>query len=543
MKRVPAALLEVDLDDLLSIIEKPTLSEQDRTTLRAVAEAYALLTRELEAKRTSITRLRKILFGAGTEKTCALHGTPGSAGAGCGDGRTGAGGTGAQEGKPKRKGHGRNGAARYPGAERVHVPHPSLRPGDPCPACQHGKLYALRVPAVQVRVRGQAPMAARLYEHARLRCSPCGEIFEAPALEGEGDEKYDETVPAMIGVLRFSSGTPHTRVDRLQGFVGVPLPASTQWELIHRAVNVALGAACNQLIREAAQGKVVHNDDTTAKILQLMGKRRQQKASTGEASKRTGIFTTGIVSVCEGRRIALFFTGPQHAGENLRDLLAQRSTELSAPIQMCDALSRNLPKALKTILSNCLAHGRRQFVEIYDRFPDECLHVLEALREVYRNDEIAREQTMSDKERLAWHKAKSGSVMKDLKRWLKAQLSEKKVEPNSCLGEAIGYMLKHWHALTQFLRVAGAPLDNNICERALKKAILHRRNSLFYKTLNGARVGDVFMSLIYTAELCGANPFDYLVALLRHAAEVHATPTEWMPWNYVETRARLAAAA
>ena len=255
----------------------------------------------------------------------------------------------------------------------------------------------------------------------------------------------------------------------------------------------------------------------------------------------TDAFATG--SVREGRRIALFFTGQQHAGENLRDLLAQRSRELSAPIQMCDALSRNLPKALKTILSNCLAHGRRQFVEIYDRFPAECRHVLEALREVYRNDEVAREQTMSDKERLAWHKAKSSSVMRDLKTWFKAQLSENKVEPNSVLGEAMQYMLKHWRPLTQFLRVAGAPLDNNIAERALKKAILHRKNSLFYKTLNGARVGDIFMSLIHTAELCGANPFDYLVALQRHDAEVRATPAEWMPWNYVETRARLDAAA
>jgi transposase len=63
-------------------------------------------------------------------------------------------------------------------------------------------------------------------------------------------------------------------------------------------------------------------------------------------------------------------------------------------------------------------------------------------------------------------------------------------------------MLKHWEKLTLFLRHPGPPLDNNICERALKKAILHRKNALFYKTVNGAHVGDVFMSLIYTCELC-----------------------------------------
>ena len=100
-------------------------------------------------------------------------------------------------------------------------------------------------------------------------------------------------------------------------------------------------------------------------------------------------------------------------------------------------------------------------------------------------------------------------------------------------------MRKHWDALTLFLREPGAPLDNNICERALKKAILHRKNALFYKTENGARVGDLFMTLIHTAELHGTNPFDYLVALQRHHEPVTKTPTQWMPWNYAEVLASL----
>src|SRR5262245_56961193 len=106
--------------------------------------------------------------------------------------------------------------------------------------------------------------------------------------------------------------------------------------------------------------------------------------------------------------------------------------------------------------------------------------------------------------------------------------------PNSALGGAIGYMLKHWEKLTLFLRQAGAPLDNNLCERALKKAILHRKNALFYKTENGARVGDLFMSLIYTCQLNQANPFDYLTQLQRHTDQLVAGPQFWMPWNYRE---------
>ena len=124
--------------------------------------------------------------------------------------------------------------------------------------------------------------------------------------------------------------------------------------------------------------------------------------------------------------------------------------------------------------------------------------------------------------------------MDDFHEWLTKQFEQKTVEPNSSLGEAISYMLDHWNALTQFLHVPGAPLDNNSCERALKRAILNRKNSLFYKTLNGAIVGDILMSIIYTCILCNANPFEYLTAIEMHASDVAAHPQAWMPWNYRE---------
>jgi len=192
-----------------------------------------------------------------------------------------------------------------------------------------------------------------------------------------------------------------------------------------------------------------------------------------------------------------------------------------------------------TIVANCLAHGRRQFVDEADRFPDECRHVLEMFAVVYHNDAVARDRKLSPDERLLFHQAESGPTMEELHVWLVRQFDERRVEPNSGLGKAISYLLRHWEKLTLFLRVAGAPLDNNVCERALKKAIRHRRNSLFYKTPHGAHVGDMFMSLIATCELCGANPFDYLTELDRHADRAGANPQDWMPWNYHDTLERM----
>jgi hypothetical protein len=210
--------------------------------------------------------------------------------------------------------------------------------------------------------------------------------------------------------------------------------------------------ARDELIRQAAQGEVLHNDDTSMKVLSL------RRAITEEAGERTGIFTSGVVSATEGRKIALFFTGRQHAGENLADVLKRRAAELPMPIQMSDALARNAPKPIKLLVGNCLAHGRRQFVQITPNFPEQCRHVLEALGEVYHHDQLARERGLSRIERLRFHQEHSKPIMDDLHQWLEMQLKENKVELNSGLGKAISYMLRHWQALTLFLREPGAPL-------------------------------------------------------------------------------------
>ena len=240
------------------------------------------------------------------------------------------------------------------------------------------------------------------------------------------------------------------------------------------------------------------------------------------------------MSTGAGQRIALFFTGRRHAGENLAEVLKRRASELSAPIQMCDALSQSVSGDFESVVGNCLAHGRRRFVEVVESFPQECRFVLETLRSVYGNDALARERKMSAEERLRLHQEESGPLMNGLEKWFLEQFEERKVEPNSGLGQAITYMQNHWEKLTLFLREPGAPLDNNLCERALKKAILHRKNAYFYRSERGARVGDLFMSLIHTAELSGIHPFDYLTELQRHQRELAQNPSDWMPWNYRE---------
>jgi len=290
-----------------------------------------------------------------------------------------------------------------------------------------------------VRVVGGAPLQATVYELEKLRCNLCGEVFTAQAPEGVGSEKYDATSASMVALLKYGSGLPFHRLERLQRSMGIPLPVSTQWDIVRNAAE-RIEPAYQELIRQAAQGEVLYNDDTSMKILSLM----QESAFDEEYSDRTGIFTSGIVSTREGRRIALFFTGRQHAGENLADVLAERAKTIPAPIQMCDALARNLPKQLELIVANCIVHARRRFVEVAPNFPEECRHVLEVLGRVYANDAMAHEQKMSAEERLHFHQAHSGPLMDELKQWFAQQFEQRRVEPNSGLGAAIAYMTNRW---------------------------------------------------------------------------------------------------
>jgi len=336
---------------------------------------------------------------------------------------------------------------------------------------------------------------------------------------------------AMIGLLKYDTGLPFNRLEKLQRALGMPVPATTQWELVEDAAG-KLEPALAELIRQAGQGQILHNDDTTMRILNLPP---MLPADPDEGERgRTGVYTSGIIARAQGRDIALFFSGHQHAGENLADVLAHRAEDLPPPIHMCDALPHNQKGVRGTLLSHCLAHARRNFVDVQPGFPEEVRHVLVALREVYRNDGLARDQGLDPQARLSFHQEHSTSIMADLQAWLSDQLEAKRVEPASGLGKAIAYMLRYWEPLTLFLRTPGAVLDNNIVERALKKVILHRKNALFYKTGHGAEVGDLFMSLIHTATLNRVDPFAYLVALLRNAEAMAEEPAAWTPWNYRE---------
>ena len=537
-----------ELDDLLTLARASFPAPQYQL-LERVLGTFAYVMVSLQSARTSIKRLRQMLFGARTEHKrnvlaalAAVEGPVDEGGAQpVADGATADSTADQRPAAKPRVGHGRNGARSYEGASIVALDNCVLQPGDSCPDCESGKVYD-SPPRTIVKVTGQPPLVATVYKLGRLRCRLCDAVFCAampPALAAR--PKYDAACASMLAVLRYGCGMPFFRLEGLQRALHMPLPDATQWDIVHKAVP-APRAAFEELIRQSAQASLLHNDDTPMKVLSLMAERAKAEARGVEPAAKA-INTSGIVAVLQQHeqqpKVVLFFTGHAHAGKNMERILAHRAQGLQPPLQMCDALAANVAGDFPTVVANCLAHGRRQVVDVAENFPEAARRVLEDLAKVYEHDATCHQQGLSSQQRLTFHQEYSKPIMDGLLTWMAEQFDKRLVEPNSGLGKALNYLMRHWEKLTLFLREAGAPLDNNLCEQALKRAILHRKASMFYKTVNGAEVGDIYMSLIHTCRLCDVNPFEYLKALLQHAQEVSCHAAQWLPWNY---RAQLAGA-
>ncbi len=442
--------------------------------------------------------------------------------------------------KKKSNGHGRNDADAYKGAQVVNVEHKDLKPGDDCPDeyCD-GKLYEMSEPGVFIQVVGSPLATATRYNLQKLRCTLCQKIYQASLPEGVSDKKYDENFVAMLMINKYFISVPFYRQDKLQNYLGIPLPSSTQWDLMYEHKPM-LKALYEALLVDAANGIGISYDDTSVKILSEI---QAKKAAEKGEKKKHNCFTTGIVSACGDHRTYIFMSDNRTAGQIVVEMLkTYRNKDRDRPILMCDALTANIPQEIADdlyILCYCLVHARRQFYELPNGYDDLADEAIRLIGKIYDNESWAK-QLPAD-ERLKYHQERSKPYMDELKEFLETRQPE--FEPNSIAGRAIEYVLKRWTELSQFLRHAHAPIDNNITERALKLVIQTRKSSLFYKTLEGARIASYVQSALYSAAQNNINPCSYMAVLLENEAAVIEKPQDWLPWIYQDTIKRIQAAS
>jgi hypothetical protein len=364
----------------------------------------------------------------------------------------------------------------------------------------------------------------------KLRCAICEIIYTAPLPDGVSAKKYDANFIAMLMINKYFMSVPLYRQDRLQNHLGIPLPASTQWDLMV-ANEPMLKALYQALSQDAANGVALCYDDTSVKIMSEI--KAAKTAQKGEKSQHT-CYTTGIVSIHEDHRSYLYITDNRTAGKCIVEIMALRDANLDPPIMMCDALSANIPQGISEdlyILCFCLVHARRQFYELPNGYDDVADKVIGLIGTIY--DHEAHTKGFSSEKRLAYHQEKSTPVMAELKLYLEEQKPE--FEPNSAAGKAIDYILNRWTELSQFLRQPHAPLDTNIVERALKLVIQVRKSSMFYKSLSSAAFASYVQSALYSAAQNDINPCEYMCSLIENEDAVIKNPTGWLPWHYKDT--------
>ncbi len=487
----------------------------------------------------------------------------------------------------KQSGHGRNGAGSYTGAKKVVVPHPSLHAGDPCPGCEKGKVYPQKEPRMLVRMVGQAPLAATVYELDRLRCNLCGQKWCSPRRKPEGNRPGKirrDHMAAMIALLKYGSGMP---------LLSFPKNWSSCW-----------GFCC----RPPRNGKSWKKQPKVIKAARRTDSSRPRKAkccttttpACGRCISRasrpaigTGVFTSGIVRLSTPTRTQdrlVLHRPPASRAKNLRDVLQHRTADLARPLQMCDALSRNTPKladGAQILLANCLAHGRRQFVEVAANFPEPCRYVLETLGEVYKYDaqadsfftrperglvEVAcwahsrrhfHQALDTDSARMGAvlahiallykiekHARRSGISGQDL-RLLREQASRPALErlhqylnkirdevlPKSEAGQAVAYALKNWTALTRYLEDGDLSIDNNHTERSLRGIAVGRRNWTFVGSDRGGKTMAVLRSFVASCELAKVDPFAWFQDVLTRIGECSIQQLDdLLPHNWAAAR-------
>ena len=541
---------EQQIDGLKAIIDELGLSDEDKAAITYGLNLIVWLPKLILEQRISLHRLQLMLFGKaaptkksknGNDKKTGNNKKPEDAQASLdneesandedldiipasdvGDepqtsGRTGR--------KPQTSGRtGRKPHTDYRAIDHF-IPHEGLKSGDLCPEKCGGKVYDFE-PQTIIRINGQMDACANRYIIETKRCNLCGELFRPELPKHIGDGKYDAKFKAQLAVQKYFMGTPSYRQAFFQSSINIPVAHTTQWYLNEDVAGCAI-PIFNLLCQLAANNNLLHIDDTYLKIIEeiIDNKKKPDK-------KRRGMFTTGVLAKFSTHKIILYFNGTDHAGENLDALLKHRT--INEPvIIMSDALSRNIPRYKNIISCFCLSHGYRKFEEIKTFYTVPCEKVVNMISQVYKVDYQTTD--MSGHERLKHHQKHSKPIMDKLYEYLHYLLDEKLVEPNDDLGTAVKYMINHQHELTQFLRVAGVPLDNNALEQCLKIPIRHRKNSMFYKTKYGASVGGILTSVIYTCILSGINPVEYLTMLQENREQIIKEPSAYLPWTYQDT--------
>lgn len=420
----------------------------------------------------------------------------------------------------------------YPDAQTINIPAGNgLETGCKCPECNIGKLY-ISDPRRLLSFSGTAPVNVKRYSKEVLRCNACQKEF----MNSQRIDKWNNSARSTIALHKIM-GMPFNRMVNLQQLYNIPVSEGAMWHQIETLWQDCGEAIYQTIYMVAANCKHYYVDDTGVQILEVtennkyLPKIEQRKCNTTIICTKTD----------ELRDITLYVTDNKHCGENFATLLAARTNDMTDIKLMSDASSNNLSKldsAKLSIISifKCMAHGRRKFHELLSFEPLYCMYFIKEIGSIYKNDDYCKDNNFTVGQRLAYHQKESTSHIDNIYQKIDILFETKAVEPNSGLGKAMKYWLKHKAGLTKFLFIGGMSLDNNIAEQGFKNIILQRKNSYFFKTKKSAAILSGLTSIIMTCKQNGINAYGYLNWLQEHWLQAQKNPCDYLPWKYKEIK-------
>lgn len=430
--------------------------------------------------------------------------------------------------RSSRKGQGKYSFGDYPEAPINNIEIEELAKGDICPCCNKGKLYDGEARKL-LEFSASAPISVKRHKKKVLRCNTCNREF----MNNKRIDKWTNSARSSI-VLQKLNGMPFNRLSKLQSLYNIPIAKSTLWIQCLGLWNDCGKHIYQQLLDLASESTTFKIDDTRAKILEVIAANKELPKKERRACNTTAICTTVLN---DNKPMVLYITADKYAGENIAPILNKRSNPNHYIRLIADASNQNIPHVdeellRKIIIANCHAHGRRQFFELLNYYPDECQYFINEIGAIYKNENICK--NYSDRKRLKYHKQNSSKHIKNIYAKIRYLFDNKLVEPNSELGKAMRYWLNHKSGLSKFLKIKGIKLDNNEVEQILRYIILQRKNSLFFKTKDSAEVLSGLSSLVKTCEINQINAFGYLNWIQEHWKEIQKNPKDYLPWRYQE---------
>jgi transposase len=381
------------------------------------------------------------------------------------------------------------------------------------------------------------PMQVRVLQHIRIHygCpSSRHEVKQAPVLAPLPPQPLPKSlasasVLALLLAVKYVDGLPLARFEHVLQRHGITIARQTLARWVIASAQL-LQPLFNVLRDTLLEGKLIHMDETPVQVLKPP-KHKPDKPPT--SSSYMWVQTGGV----PGKAVTVYDYDPSRSGEVPKRLLAGWHGCL-----MTDGYAGYNAVVKEQGITHlvCWAHARRGFVEALAVQPKHAKgkdslaqQAINTIAKLYKIEKDGKELIADQRYRLRQEQSKP--VLAELKQWL--QTHQPLIPPQSTLGKAMAYAQTYWSQLTSYLEAGHLPIDNNVCENAIRPFVIGRKAWLFSDTPAGANASAIIYSLVQSAKANHQEPYEwlrYVIAKLptcNNADDYEAL----MPWNTKHT--------